>query len=276
MALPLSNNAEGGTSGTTVSTANSGGASGDAWGTPVIGTGMTLTFDNAHAAHGTLAYKVALTSTATAITYLPWPSTQVGTVTEIWGRLYIWSANLTPPAASLRLVRFLNAGTAVAGFNVASGTGAIECRSAADALIGTASASSAITASTWMRLEFHYLFNTATGETARVNVYTGDSATINTSATCSAINQGAACNEVRFGANTAAFSSTSGNAFWLDDINVNATGLPGPATAAAAVRPAPVLVRQAVQRTLTRCQKLTRRESGLFVPAAWSKRLVVA
>lgn len=54
--------------------------------------------------------------------------------------------------------------------------------------------------------------------------------------------------------------------------SINAAG----GGAAAAVRNKPVMANQAVFRGLTRCSKLTRRRSGLFVPAEWEKKLVVA
>jgi hypothetical protein len=66
------NTAEGGTNGVTVTTANSGGASGDAFDTPVISATCTLTFDNTHPAHGSgLSYKFQLGGTAGEC-YLPW------------------------------------------------------------------------------------------------------------------------------------------------------------------------------------------------------------
>jgi hypothetical protein len=59
VAVTKTNNAEGGTSGTAVTTGNSGGASGDAWNT-VVGTAPT--FDSGSKAHGTLGYKFACVS----------------------------------------------------------------------------------------------------------------------------------------------------------------------------------------------------------------------
>jgi hypothetical protein len=45
------------------------------------------------------------------------------------------------------------------------------------------------------------------------------------------------------------------------------------AGAAATARTAPLIVNQAVSRSLTRCSKLTRRRSGLFVPSEWATRI---
>jgi hypothetical protein len=66
--IARSNTAEGGTSGTSVTTANSGGASGNAFSVLSIGSGATLVFSPAAAAHGTLGYAVHGSSgTATLI-----------------------------------------------------------------------------------------------------------------------------------------------------------------------------------------------------------------
>jgi hypothetical protein len=65
------NTAEGGTNGTTVTAANSGGLSGVPFDTPVISATCTLTFDNTHPAHGALSYKFQLGGTPGEC-YLPW------------------------------------------------------------------------------------------------------------------------------------------------------------------------------------------------------------
>lgn len=52
------NDAEGGTNGTTVTTSNSGGASGDAFSAISIGSGNTFTFDNTWSFDGSLSYKL--------------------------------------------------------------------------------------------------------------------------------------------------------------------------------------------------------------------------
>jgi hypothetical protein len=59
MALPLANSASGGTAAAAVTTANSGGASGDPFEVVNTGTG-TLVYDATHPAHGTgLGYKAS-------------------------------------------------------------------------------------------------------------------------------------------------------------------------------------------------------------------------
>src|SRR6266566_5403775 len=140
MALPLNNNAEGQGSGTTVTTANSGGGSGDAFDEAIIGANMTETFDNGQPAHGANAYKDALTSTATAITYLGWTSTSIGSaVVDLWGRVYIY-ANRVPATSTVRLIQFFNAATLIGTLGgPASGTGNFQFRGSGDTAIGTGS-----------------------------------------------------------------------------------------------------------------------------------------
>lgn len=89
MALPLFNNAEGGSNGTTVSTSNSGGASGTAWDSVNITATGTYIFSTTHAAHGNLAYEVAAGSTG-GPTYGAW-STTFGSVNgKVYFRIYLY------------------------------------------------------------------------------------------------------------------------------------------------------------------------------------------
>lgn len=60
------NTAEGGTDGVTVTTANSGGGSGDAWDTVAISTGGALTFSNFAPAHGSRGYAFGLPADGTS------------------------------------------------------------------------------------------------------------------------------------------------------------------------------------------------------------------
>ncbi|MGB4762070.1 MAG: hypothetical protein WBP12_01775 [Candidatus Saccharimonas sp.] len=64
MTTTLINTAEGGTNGVTVSTANTGGLSGNAADTVTIGSGNTIIFSNANPAHGTLGYEMNYSTTA--------------------------------------------------------------------------------------------------------------------------------------------------------------------------------------------------------------------
>jgi hypothetical protein len=101
----LLNNAEAQTSGTTVTTGNSGGTNADAFTAVTIGGLATLTFDNAHVAHGSNAFKVAI-GTSNQPTFVAW--TFLGPVTSDEGAVYNYlTAN---PASTIRQIAFFNGG----------------------------------------------------------------------------------------------------------------------------------------------------------------------
>src|ERR1700689_2217935 len=85
-AFRFPNDAEGGTSGVTVTTGNSGGTSGSAFDSVFVGTAATLAFDNSEAAHGLLSYKVA-TGTTSTTSLLEWTTT-AGNQRTVWFRAY--------------------------------------------------------------------------------------------------------------------------------------------------------------------------------------------
>ena len=71
-----SNTFEGGTNGTAITTANSGGASGDAFDAVPNGTGITVTYDNAWKLNGSLSGKIVQTSTGTGLFKYSWATGQ--------------------------------------------------------------------------------------------------------------------------------------------------------------------------------------------------------
>lgn len=232
------NNAESGSDGTTVTTANSGGTDANAFDNVVIGTNMTETFSNTHPAHGTLAFKTALTSTSTAITYLEWTSATFGALaTEVYGAVYLCIVNGASgaPTSSIRFLRFFNGASAGYGVKIESGgtTMHISIMDGTGASVGTLGGTSAAGPAAGIvgRIEFHFLFNTGSGEVARAKLFTGDNLSVDeTDAVLTATNIGAGFDGLRVGALTANFSSTSGAAFWVDSIALDtaATGFLGP------------------------------------------------
>src|ERR1043166_7445448 len=95
-----SNSNEGGTDTTTITTGNSGGASGDAWSTVTVTT-AAITFSVDHAAHGTLSMKIANVASPTS-TRTDWTGVGGGSA-DIWFRHYLYMA--ANPSAS-----FIHAG----------------------------------------------------------------------------------------------------------------------------------------------------------------------
>jgi len=77
----LVNSFEGGTNGVTVSAANSGGGSGNAFDSVTIGTGASIIYDTTQT-QGALAAKVA-TGASVSTVFATW-STAMGTQTTVW------------------------------------------------------------------------------------------------------------------------------------------------------------------------------------------------
>src|SRR6266498_1213143 len=101
-----------GTDQATIATGDAGNAT--AWNTVTIPAGGTCIYDVAHAAHGTKSAKIATAGTA-GVCGLLW-STALGTVTDHYGRVYLYmTAN---SAAQSTLVTVNSAGTVAAAVNI--------------------------------------------------------------------------------------------------------------------------------------------------------------
>jgi hypothetical protein len=225
MALPLINNAEAQASGTAVTNANNAGTDADLLDEAVVGTNMTMTFDNAHPAHGTNGFKFALTSTATAVTYAGWTGTQMGSpVTRLFGAFYFYLA-ATAITSSIRLIQFRDGAGLSAGIGCTNGLQGFQFRNSADAAVTPLTGT--ITANTLYRVEFDITFSATVGA-GTINVYLGDSVTVQGTSTVSTQAFGTQCDGFRAGFCTANFSSTSGDAVILDSLNANTVGVPGP------------------------------------------------
>lgn len=215
--MRLSNTAEGGTTGATVTTANSGGASGSAFDAVSIGAATTITYDNTQVGHGALSVKIDAT-TGSAGGYVAWQSGQVGTQSIIWFRLCI---NVTAsPAADALIAEFYGAGTLRCRLWITS-TRTLKWTNAAAATIQTST--SALTASTWGRLEGFVIGSATTGR-VETNVFT----TVDTLTAAQTQNSGAGQNtggpvdEVRFGNGTGVIAT-----YYLDDVAVCDSGYLG-------------------------------------------------
>jgi len=221
------NDAEAQASGTAVALdgTNTGDAASVAFTGAAVGANMTLTFDNAHAAHGANAYKAALTSTATAATYVFWSGFTA--MPHVYGAAYIYLT--ATPVSSVRICQFFLSGGLIGSWFINSGGPTAQFRSAADAAIGTASVS--ITLNAWTRIEYDILFGASGTATGKLFVYDGDSTSQKGTAAdlgANAFGTSAGADQARFGICTANLGSTAGLALWFDDINLNDTGVPGP------------------------------------------------
>lgn len=231
--MKLVNNAESQTSGTTVTTGNSGGTNANAF-TTVTTTpaNVTLTYSSTHPAHGTNGFLYNQLGATPSITCVEWDSTVLGTRHRLFITVYGYFTTL--PTSTLRLVKFLN-GTTPLGYcgGPASGTPRMQFRNYNDTTVGTSTSVNAAV-NTLYRWEIDVTFGpNGTGTVAQ---FLGDSTTQDgTSGVLSAGQMGAGgsasnnqdCNKVQIGMTEANFLTAAGS-FWLDSINVNDSSLPGP------------------------------------------------
>lgn len=210
----LYNNAEGGTNGTTVTTLNSGGTSGTAWDSILTGGSSTAIFDNTHA-RDSLSYKV--TNDGTNTIYLSW-SSSLGTVSEAWGRAYIYlTAN--PASGSLGLIRGRN-GTSQC-FRISVNTsGQLEIRQANNSLLVTSTAS--LTLNQFTRIEWHCVPLSSNGTIEAKIFNTTDSSTATETITSTTATLLTNLTDINYGV------QNTGVSVWFDHLNVNTTAYPGP------------------------------------------------
>lgn len=156
------NSLEGGTDGTTITTGNSGGASGTAFDVVTIGTSSTLTFDAAQASRGLLSAKYVTPAATPAATYTGW-TTAIGTLTvDCYFRFYLYlTAN---PSAVNRVLNFLNGAAIGAGLEI-SATGKLITKGIATISTSTNS----VTLNQWVRIEGWY--RTGTTGTLEVKLF---------------------------------------------------------------------------------------------------------
>jgi hypothetical protein len=207
---------EGGTDATTISAANSGGASGNAFDSVEITAGNTLVFDNDHAAHGTLAAKCVTTGTlgAGSNAAAKW-STAIGNQNDFWWRMYLWID--TFGAAAVRVVHFDNFGSNGGGINLTSAR-KIQL---GDAVGGTSSVSTnTIPTGQWVRLEGQYDGGNPTTSSCRIYL-SPDSASIDETVTLSG--NWPTISGTSFGPRNAGFT------MWIDDVGIDTVAFMGPA-----------------------------------------------
>lgn len=217
----LQNNFDGGTSGDTVTAGNSGGSSGDAFGTPVIAATHTLTYDNSVSHSGGNSLKVAAGGTA-GLTYVPWSFTAAA---EIWFRFYYrQSANTAYPMLSLygggseRAKVMLFQPVSPGKVRTVDATGSTVKDSPLDSTLNQ-----------WIRVEGRVLGHASTG---RIDAYVynaADSRWPDEQLISANLNSGGTIDAVRFGFGATSFTNQT---LWLDDIAVSDTGPLGPTAGA--------------------------------------------
>ena len=224
MAPPISNTAEGGSNGVTVSTANSGGTSGTAWDSVSVGTG--LTYDTATKMHGGVGY--AFAAPANVIESLQW-TTSLGSQTDIYWRMYMFRS--ATPLEQQRIVRFFNTAGGTEGGRISWHTDG-KLYSFDSTLAVPGASSFTLTANQWLRFEGRILASATVG-IIEVKAYVGDNTSAIGTYTRTNVNTLTTIGEIRFGN---AVAATPG-AFWMDDFTVVTTGYPGPATSSQTLLP---------------------------------------
>lgn len=164
------NNAEGGTQGATVTTGNSGGASGTAPSIVEIGSSAALTFDNAHA-FGTRSYKM-FSGGGTAEdfhTHMWWsvPSTTFG-----YGRTYLW-LNAWPTGDSMTFAICLRGEDRTFALSVST-SGKLEIRDTNNSVVARSSGSLA----TGQQVRVEWFCRTTSGKRVEARFYNSASAPV--------------------------------------------------------------------------------------------------
>jgi hypothetical protein len=204
--------------GTTITVANSDdGDAGDAFDQVGIGGAGTVVYDTARAAHGSRSAE--LTQDAANDIYFRW-STSQGTLTEVWGRLYIYRT--AHPSNNLWLIRPQDAGTTAC---LAQWLAAGQLRLFDSNLGSSVTSSASFSLNTWMRLEWHLVCHPTAG-LWEVKMFLGDDITPVETVTFSSADTITQVTEVQIGQTT---TLAGGSAFWLDDLALSTNGYIGPA-----------------------------------------------
>lgn len=233
MALWRSNNAEGGSNGTTVtqgSTGNSGGASGNFWDGVSI-PGGTLTFSTDHPADGSLGYKIVRPSVSAFSPRFQW---DFANETEFRGSFYVYlpaTGFAAWTSSSLRLMMIqTSGGSRLAELNL-NATGNLRVINSANSAVATSA--SALATDTQIRVEFHFLGNGTTGR-METSYFLGSATTaVEALAATTNVNTGTTqAGKAVYGDSTAAV--TDGYVWYMDTIALS------PVAAAASPRRMPL------------------------------------
>ncbi len=178
----LQNNAEGGTVGVTVTTGNSGGASGDAFNQVTITGASSCVFANNVSAHGTQSYRITGIAGDTAKFYLGASDTAEGSL-----RVYFYLNNL--PSTAQSVFQMQNSSfSSMASINLTA-SNQLRVTDTTGATLFTAAAS--LSGSTWYRIEMQVIAGVdASSGTIHFQYYQGDSTTAEETYSSTTVNTG--------------------------------------------------------------------------------------
>lgn len=218
----LNNTSESGAVGATVTTGNSGGASGDSWDAVQIGANASVTYVETPVMVGKRGYRIATGATSVSA-YLQW-STKItqrwpGGIAANYGGVYFIVTAI--PGVDTTFIEFTDsAGTTNRGNLRVRSTGVLRLRNAANGTVATGTV--ALSLNTVYRVE--YQVDGAALGSYQVVLYLGNSLTpLETLSGSGAF--GGVIGTIRYG-----YVSNVANAaaIYFDAINVNDVGLPGP------------------------------------------------
>lgn len=185
MASPIANSFEGGTDTTTISAANSGGASGTAVTSVTVSGATTIKFSSAFS-RATMGCQHAYAITQAG--YLVWNFSPTATTTRTAWRFYIYIP--TGQAVTSQQLFMVRSAAAYVALIAVDASGKLTVQNSAQAVQATAS--SALPNDTWVRVELAVAVGTTTGNgTIEAAYYLGDSTTpVQTLITSSVMNTG--------------------------------------------------------------------------------------
>lgn len=223
----LRNNFNGGPAGTTLTTGNSGQFGDDPFDVVSIpAAGGVLQFtDAATLGRGTAQYVLQCSNGATASQEGGGWTTSMGTQTQIWWRMYIYSVALPSGALNPTIFECDNGAAFTGSLDVQVTTGKLRLWNGPATV--SATSTNGLVAGAWARLEGRYQYSTTVGN-ADVQIYLSPDADLpDETISISGCNMGAAnSNTFQFGY---IFSRANQPTIYLSGLELNNTGFPGPA-----------------------------------------------
>jgi hypothetical protein len=214
----LENDFDGGTDAATITTGNSGGASGNAFASVFISAVSTLVYDAANAAGSGLA--AAVNPGISGLAYMEYRPTSGATW---YGRVYLKLTAL-PPASIVLVDLRDNVAAANRGRVSITATGKLRITDAAGGAIATSATT--VNVGSYCRIEFAF-FGDATVGTFEARLYnSAESVTITETISGTGLNTGGTIDRIRTGQDTAPASDVQ--VFYVDRIAFNRNGYLGP------------------------------------------------
>lgn len=216
--LPAANSFDGGSAGSAVTAANSGGASGTAFDVAAGTSTAWGTYDTAQSMRGGMSAVWNYTGAANIATF----SYTGLNVATLYGRLYLRLGSI--PNFTHRLLLWTDTAAAASARMRVETSGKIQFADSSNGQIAATLSTTALTLNTWYRIEWTVTTGLTTGS-CQWWLYTGHS--VIPIETLSATNQAFTANnfdKIDFGSQ----SGPTTYQFWLDEVQVNIDGPPGP------------------------------------------------